>query len=95
MALPVAFAELLKECAGTILDETASVKRLVDEFSQFSRLPTALPCDVRSERGGDTGDERVRGAAGGDRVDDRSRARRCRRFWWIGAVKKGGGGSGG
>jgi PAS domain S-box-containing protein len=48
VALPVAFAELLKECAGTILDETASVKRLVDEFSQFSRLPTARPvtCDL-------------------------------------------------
>jgi nitrogen fixation/metabolism regulation signal transduction histidine kinase len=32
---------VLRECAGTILDETASVKRLVDEFSQFSRLPAA------------------------------------------------------
>ena len=26
-----------------ILEETASVKRLVDEFSQFSRLPAAQP----------------------------------------------------
>jgi PAS domain S-box-containing protein len=48
VTLPLAFAELLKECAGTILDETASVKRLVDEFSQFSRLPAARPtvCDL-------------------------------------------------
>jgi two-component system, NtrC family, nitrogen regulation sensor histidine kinase NtrY len=39
---------LLRECAGTILEETASVKRMVDEFSQFSRLPAAIPvaCDL-------------------------------------------------
>ncbi|MCU1329313.1 MAG: multi-sensor signal transduction histidine kinase [Bryobacterales bacterium] len=39
---------LLRECATTILDESASVKRLVDEFSQFSRLPSAQPvvCDL-------------------------------------------------
>jgi len=35
--------DLLIECAGTILEETASVKRLVDEFSEFSRLPAAQP----------------------------------------------------
>jgi PAS domain S-box-containing protein len=40
-ALPAAVDHVLRECAGTILDETASVKRLVDEFSQFSRLPAA------------------------------------------------------
>ncbi|MDP9170805.1 MAG: ATP-binding protein [Acidobacteriota bacterium] len=47
-ALPAASDRLLRECAGTILDETASVKRLVDEFSEFSRLPTAepVPCDI-------------------------------------------------
>jgi nitrogen fixation/metabolism regulation signal transduction histidine kinase len=43
LTLPVAVHNLLNECAVTILDETASVKRLVDEFSQFSRLPAASP----------------------------------------------------
>jgi PAS domain S-box-containing protein len=33
--------KVVLECAETILEETASVKRLVDEFSQFSRLPAA------------------------------------------------------
>lgn len=39
---------LVRECAEIILDETASVKRLVDEFAQFSRLPAARPvvCDL-------------------------------------------------
>ncbi len=39
---------VVRECAGIILDETASVKRLVDEFAQFSRLPAAQPsiCDL-------------------------------------------------
>jgi two-component system nitrogen regulation sensor histidine kinase NtrY len=41
--LPSNVRDLLTECAGTILEETASVKRLVDEFSQFSRLPAAQP----------------------------------------------------
>jgi PAS domain S-box-containing protein len=47
-ALPAAVDRVLRECAGTILDETASVKRLVDEFSQFSRLPAAqlAQCDL-------------------------------------------------
>ena len=47
-ALPPAVDGLLRECAGTILEETASVKRLVDEFSQFSRLPAAqlVLCDL-------------------------------------------------
>jgi two-component system, NtrC family, nitrogen regulation sensor histidine kinase NtrY len=47
-SLPPAMDKALRECASTILDETASVKRLVDEFSQFSRLPAARPvlCDV-------------------------------------------------
>jgi two-component system, NtrC family, nitrogen regulation sensor histidine kinase NtrY len=35
--------KVVRECAETILEETASVKRLVDEFSQFSRLPAAHP----------------------------------------------------
>jgi len=41
--LPLAMDQLLRECAGTILEETNSVKRLVDEFSEFSRLPSARP----------------------------------------------------
>jgi len=46
--LPESLDRVLRECAGTILDETASVKRLVDEFSQFSRLPAAqlVLCDL-------------------------------------------------
>jgi two-component system nitrogen regulation sensor histidine kinase NtrY len=43
IALPPAIDKLVRECAETILEETASVKRLVDEFSQFSRLPAAQP----------------------------------------------------
>ena len=43
VSLPPDVEHLLNECAGTILEETASVKRLVDEFSQFSRLPAARP----------------------------------------------------
>ncbi|HVW86564.1 MAG TPA: ATP-binding protein [Bryobacteraceae bacterium] len=47
-ALPSNVDQILRECAGTILEETASVKRLVDEFSQFSRLPPVQPilCDL-------------------------------------------------
>ncbi|MGA2711943.1 MAG: ATP-binding protein [Bryobacteraceae bacterium] len=43
-----AIDKVVRECAEIILDETASVKRLVDEFSQFSRLPAAQPviCDL-------------------------------------------------
>ena len=42
-AMPPAMDRIVRECAETILEETASVKRLVDEFSQFSRLPAAQP----------------------------------------------------
>lgn len=47
-ALPPGVDRVLRECAGTILEETASVKRLVDEFSQFSRLPAAqlVQCEL-------------------------------------------------
>ena len=47
-ALPPEMDRVVRECAETILEETASVKRLVDEFSQFSRLPAAQPvlCDL-------------------------------------------------
>jgi two-component system, NtrC family, nitrogen regulation sensor histidine kinase NtrY len=49
-ALPPQIENLVRECAETILEETASVKRLVDEFSQFSRLPAAQPilCDLNA-----------------------------------------------
>jgi two-component system, NtrC family, nitrogen regulation sensor histidine kinase NtrY len=40
---PSSVDAVVQECAETILVETASVKRLVDEFSQFSRLPAAQP----------------------------------------------------
>lgn len=40
-ALPAGADHALRECAETILRETASVKRLVDEFTHFSRLPAA------------------------------------------------------
>jgi len=45
---PSAVDKVVRECAEIILDQTASVKRLVDEFSQFSRLPAAQPvvCDL-------------------------------------------------
>jgi nitrogen fixation/metabolism regulation signal transduction histidine kinase len=43
IALPPSMDKMMRECAETILEETASVKRLVDEFSQFSRLPAAQP----------------------------------------------------
>jgi two-component system, NtrC family, nitrogen regulation sensor histidine kinase NtrY len=34
---------IFEECAGTIQQEVQTVKSLVDEFSQFSRFPTAQP----------------------------------------------------
>jgi two-component system, NtrC family, nitrogen regulation sensor histidine kinase NtrY len=51
------FAKVVRECAETILEETASVKRLVDEFSQFSRLPAAQPvtCDLNDVVAGGIG----------------------------------------
>ncbi len=49
--------KVVRECAETILEETASVKRLVDEFSQFSRLPAARPvtCDLNDVVAGGLG----------------------------------------
>jgi two-component system nitrogen regulation sensor histidine kinase NtrY len=51
------FGKVVRECAETILEETASVKRLVDEFSQFSRLPAAQPvmCDLNDVVAGGLG----------------------------------------
>jgi len=39
---------ILRECSATISMEVESVKTLVDEFSQFSRFPSAqpVPCDL-------------------------------------------------
>ncbi len=39
---------ILRECARTISREVESVKKLADEFSQFSRFPAAqpVPCDL-------------------------------------------------
>jgi PAS domain S-box-containing protein len=49
--------KVVRECAETILEETASVKRLVDEFSQFSRLPAAQPvtCELNDVVAGGLG----------------------------------------
>ncbi len=56
-ALPPAMEKIVRECAETILEETASVKRLVDEFSQFSRLPAAQPvlCELNDVVAGGLG----------------------------------------
>jgi nitrogen fixation/metabolism regulation signal transduction histidine kinase len=39
---------LIRECAETIVSEAQTVKNLVDEFTQFSRMPAAqpAPCDL-------------------------------------------------
>ena len=41
---------LLDECTGTIIQEVEGLKRLVDEFSRFARMPalTPKPTDLRS-----------------------------------------------
>jgi len=41
--------ELLNECTTTIIGEVESLKALVDEFSQFARMPAprAVPTDLR------------------------------------------------
>jgi len=41
--LPPESRAILEECALTIQQEVQTVKTLVDEFSQFSRFPTAQP----------------------------------------------------
>jgi nitrogen fixation/metabolism regulation signal transduction histidine kinase len=38
-----AFDKLLKECVGTISQESNALKKLVDEFSRFARLPEIRP----------------------------------------------------
>ena len=46
--LPPATAQIVQECAATIVRSVESVKTLVDEFSQFARFPAAQPvrCDL-------------------------------------------------
>ena len=41
--------QLVEECTGTIIREVDGLRRLVDEFSRFARMPTpvAKPTDVR------------------------------------------------
>jgi two-component system nitrogen regulation sensor histidine kinase NtrY len=36
-------AKVIEECSGTIVDEVESLKNLVDEFSQFARMPAISP----------------------------------------------------
>ena len=45
---PVSDRELVDECAATIVGEVESLKGLVDEFSQFARMPSprTVPTDV-------------------------------------------------
>jgi two-component system, NtrC family, nitrogen regulation sensor histidine kinase NtrY len=45
---PAATKALVEECASTIIGEVESLKGLVDEFSQFARMPAprAVPVDV-------------------------------------------------
>jgi nitrogen fixation/metabolism regulation signal transduction histidine kinase len=42
------YEEILDECTGTIIDEVERLRRLLDEFSQFARMPniTPVPTDV-------------------------------------------------
>ncbi len=42
-ALPDEFSTLARECTALIEREVATLKSLVDEFSQFARFPTARP----------------------------------------------------
>jgi PAS domain S-box-containing protein len=57
LSLPLGARAILEECTETIQQEVLTVKALVDEFSQFSRFPTAqlVPSDLN---------EIVRGAIG-------------------------------
>jgi two-component system nitrogen regulation sensor histidine kinase NtrY len=47
---PVATQALVEECASTIVGEVDSLKALVDEFSQFARMPAprAAPTDLHA-----------------------------------------------
>lgn len=45
-----AYAATLEECIHTIVDESNSLRRLIDEFSRFARLPQAslMSCDLHT-----------------------------------------------
>ncbi len=47
---PIATRQLVDECASTIVGEVESLKGLVDEFSQFARMPAprAVPTDLHT-----------------------------------------------
>jgi two-component system nitrogen regulation sensor histidine kinase NtrY len=47
-ALDAPLADLVQECTTTIIGEVESLKNLVDEFSQFARMPAprAVPADL-------------------------------------------------
>jgi two-component system nitrogen regulation sensor histidine kinase NtrY len=49
-ALDPPLADLVQECTSTIIGEVESLKGLVDEFSQFARMPAprAVPTDLAS-----------------------------------------------
>jgi two-component system nitrogen regulation sensor histidine kinase NtrY len=49
-AAPPATRELVEECTRTIVGEVESLKGLVDEFSQFARMPAPrrIPTDLRT-----------------------------------------------
>lgn len=48
--IPEETARIVGECTATILQEAESLKRLLDEFSQFARFPAAQPepCDLNN-----------------------------------------------
>ena len=47
---PAATKALVEECTTTIVGEVEALKALVDEFSQFARMPAprAVPCDLHA-----------------------------------------------
>jgi two-component system nitrogen regulation sensor histidine kinase NtrY len=49
--------DLVDECTGTIVGEVEALKTLVDEFSQFARMPSPrrVPTDVHQLLGGTVG----------------------------------------
>ena len=50
VSAPSPTRELVEECTATIVGEVDSLKALVDEFSQFARMPapTAVPADLNA-----------------------------------------------
>ena len=56
-ARPAARSDLVQECTATIIGEVESLKGLVDEFSQFARMPAprAVPTDLHELHRRDAG----------------------------------------